>query len=112
MKRLKEIKERTIKASDGWKGYSNYPFDVVLERPRPSLSKHDSEKDDRIRLHVDDAIFIVSAKPDMLYLLEEIEKLNQFKHDVMWHFSTSFFYDDKTRCDSIKNLIDKDNKDA
>lgn len=74
MNRLKEIKDRALKAADGWTGTSNYPFDTILKRPRSSLSKHDSEKDDRIRLHIDDAALICSAKEDILYLIELIEK--------------------------------------
>lgn len=77
-KELTEIKTRAEKAADNWTGYSNYPFDTTLNRPRMSLSKHDSEQYNLIQyLHCNDAALIVSAKKDILKLIAYIEELKK-----------------------------------
>ncbi len=83
---IEKIKDRAEKASDGWTGSSNYPFYTDLKRPRMSLGKHDSDKYDDIRfLHVDDAALIVTAKRDILFLLDHMKELEKELHSYKFN---------------------------
>jgi len=83
---LIEIETRVNKAADGWTGSSNYPFYTDLKRPRQSLGKHDSDKYDDIRfLHVDDAALIVTAKRDILFLLDHMKELEKELHSYKFN---------------------------
>lgn len=55
---------------DKWGGSCNYPFYVVLNKPRPSLSKHEGTKRSENMWHMDDGIFIVGAKKNMGQLID------------------------------------------
>lgn len=113
MKKLKDIKDRWEKAApkEKWIGHCNYPFYVILNKPRPSLSKHEGTNRGDNMWHMDDGLFIANAKSDMEELFRIIEQLEKFKHDVMWHFSTSFFLDNKTRDESLKKCINDFDKE-
>lgn len=83
---IEQIKDRAEKAADGWSGSSNYPFYTDLKRPRQSLGKRDSDKYDDIRfLHVDDAALIVTAKQDILFLLDHTQKLEKELHSYKFN---------------------------
>lgn len=55
---------------DKWGGSSNHPFYVILDKPRPSLSKHEGTPRGENMWHMDDGIFIVGAKKNMGQLIE------------------------------------------
>lgn len=72
-KRVKAIKDRLNKVSGHWdKFYCNYPFYVVVRKPRPSLSKHDLERPEYWSM--EDGLFVANAVSDIEFLLSLIEK--------------------------------------
>jgi hypothetical protein len=76
MAKLDYIRQRHAAATPGpWKGHINYPFYGVVEKPAPSLSKHDDERPRYWRYQ--DAIFTVNAHTDMTYLFHQIVRLSE-----------------------------------
>ena len=75
MKLFKKTRERLEKAApiENWTGCMNYPFDGYLDKPRPSLSKHEGTKRAERSLHCDDLIFILTARRDMPKLLQALD---------------------------------------
>ena len=57
-----------------WYHSANIPFYVSLEKPRTSLSKHDSDRPSY--WHYDDGIYAAYAMNVVPALIEEIERLN------------------------------------
>lgn len=75
-KRLLEIEERLAKMYSGeWSCSANLPFNVDVRKPRPSLSKHDHER--LTYWHMDDAIFVLNARQDILFLLDLVKQLTK-----------------------------------
>jgi hypothetical protein len=76
---FRDIKLRWEKAApeDKWTGTANIPFYVVLEKPRPSLSKHEGTKRGADMWHYDDGIFVACAKRDMGKLINHIDALQK-----------------------------------
>lgn len=72
--RLERIKERLKTVTPGpWGPYSaNIPFNAIVTKPAPSLSKHDSERPTYWR--VEDAVFVATAVDDMKYLIALLEE--------------------------------------
>jgi hypothetical protein len=88
MKLFKKTRERLEKAApiEKWTGSMNYPFDGYLDKPRPSLSKHEGTKRGERSLHCDDLVWILTARRDMPKLLQAldiaIEALARVKHEA------------------------------
>ena len=70
-KPLEYIRARWNKATKELVGHVNYPFSGYIEKPRPSLSKHDRERP-HSNWHVDDVNFLCSAYPDIELLLQAV----------------------------------------
>ena len=71
---LKEVSERAEAATPGpWVAYANMPFNVDLQKPRPSLSKHDAVKP--TYWHPHDALFVLHARTDIPTLLKIIKRM-------------------------------------
>ena len=80
--RLDEIEARLAATSPApWSGSGNLPFYATLDKPGPSLSKHDSERNDYWK--VEDVEFVLSARNgDMQFLIDEVERL-QLENDTL-----------------------------
>lgn len=63
------------------------------------------------KIFINNDPFIQSLKSDIEELFKRIQKLEQHKHDVMWHFDTSFFLNNISRDKSLKILINNFDKD-
>jgi hypothetical protein len=77
---LKRLREVAMKATPGpWGPWnSNMPFYVVVDKPAPSLSKHDDDRPTYWRF--EDGVFVLQFNPVMvLELLDEIERLQEFE---------------------------------
>ena len=82
--RLEEIEASLAATSPApWSGSVNIPFYGTLDKPGPSLSKHDSERSNYWK--VEDVEFVLSARNgDMQYLIDEVKRLqleNESLHD-------------------------------
>lgn len=76
IKRLEEIEERVNAMYSGdWVCSANIPFNVDVVKPRPSLSKHDGFRS--TYWHVDDALFVLNARQDVLFLLDLVKQLTK-----------------------------------
>lgn len=75
MKLFKELREAIEKAApkEDWKGSMNYPFDIVIEPPRSSLSKHWGTVRGQRQWHCDDGLFILRARHEVPKLLEAFD---------------------------------------
>lgn len=75
MEELRKLKDICFKATPGpWGPYrANVPFYAEVNKPSPSLSKHDHERPSYWR--IEDAIFIAAASENMLPLINKIESL-------------------------------------
>lgn len=72
MSKIREIQERLNKVLPTWTAFGgNIPFYVDVQKPRPSLSKHDNERP--TYWHYDDGAFVAAAPYDMQFLLEILE---------------------------------------
>ena len=77
---LKELRKIAEKATPGpwgpWTG--NYPFNVDVRKPAPSLSKHDNERPTYWRY--EDAVFVLRFSPETVtMLINRIEELEREK---------------------------------
>lgn len=76
--RLKEIEERVKAMYAGkWVCNGNIPFNVDVVKPRSSLSKHDASRP--TYWHMDDALFVLNARQDVLFLLDLVKQLTKGK---------------------------------
>jgi hypothetical protein len=73
LKRLKQIAQDATPGPWGPMN-ANYPFYVDMEKPAPSLSKHDQDRPTYWRYQ--DAIYVLSFNPVVVIeLIEKIEEL-------------------------------------
>lgn len=75
LKRLKKVCEDAT-PEDKWTGTGNYPFYVILEKPAPSLSKHEGTPRAARMWRYQDGAFILEARRAMPKLIEEVERLS------------------------------------
>ena len=90
--RLKEYEQKAT-PKEKWEGYSNTPFYAVLEKPAPSLSKHDYERPHYWRC--EDVNYVLFTRHQMAKLLEVVEKQNkalQFASTDNYEGPGGFFY--------------------
>ena len=75
-KRLDEIEKRVNAMYAGeWTCNANMPFNADVVKPRPSLSKHDVSRP--TYWHMDDALFVLNARQDVLFLLDLVKQLTK-----------------------------------
>ena len=77
---IKELRKIAEEATPGpWGPWSaNYPFNVVVKKPAPSLSKHDHARPEYWRYQ--DGLFVSIFNPKMvLDLLNEIDRLKEIE---------------------------------
>jgi hypothetical protein len=77
---LKMLREIAAEATPGpWGPWSaNIPFNIVVEKPAPSLSKYDHERTNYWRY--EDGLFVLYFNPKIaLELLDEIDRLKEFE---------------------------------
>lgn len=74
---LKDIETRLKESTPGnWTGSSNQPFYATIDKPAPSLSKHDRERPHYWRIA--DVTFVLAAhNHDVPKLLEEVKRLKK-----------------------------------
>jgi hypothetical protein len=75
MKLFDKMKEIESKAApiEKWTGSMNYPFYGDLDKPRPSLSKHEGTEHDQRMLHCDDLSFILVSRRTVPKLLKALD---------------------------------------
>ncbi len=76
----KELRKIAESATPGpWGSWcANTPFYVDVQKPAPSLSKHDNERPTYWRM--EDALFVLHFNPKIvLELLDEIERLKEIE---------------------------------
>jgi hypothetical protein len=81
MKLFDKMKEIESKAApiENWTGTANIPFYGVLDKPRPSLSKHEESESFKNVLHCDDLYFILVARRAVPKLLKALDiAINSF----------------------------------
>lgn len=74
MNRLLKIKDIIEKASpvENWGPYTaNIPFYAIVNKPSPSLSKHDLERSEYWK--VEDAVFVAMARRELPKLIDDME---------------------------------------
>jgi hypothetical protein len=76
---IEKIEKYLEKATPGnWTGHMNYPFYAVIDKPAPSLSKHDSERPNYWK--IDDVEFVLVMKNGgVQFLLDEIKRLKEIE---------------------------------
>lgn len=78
--RLKEMREIANKATPApWTGGANIPFYAYLNKPAPSLSKHEGTARGRHLWRIEDVTFVVAAREIMLELLDYVDTLRASK---------------------------------
>lgn len=67
------LKEKDKKAHPApWSGSANYPFYACIDKPRPSLSKHDQERPQYMMIEdVDLLLFLRNNVSHIIKFLEE-----------------------------------------
>lgn len=77
-KTIEKLEESLKKVTLPFTGSENYPFYVSLDKPRPSLSKHDGKCANY--WHIDDGYYMLRCVNEMPKILEYIRQLeNQVK---------------------------------
>lgn len=89
---ISELRELESKASKGpWTAVANIPFYAVLNKPSPSLSKHDSERPEY--WNIDDVKFVLQARNELSRLLDLLERAVNEIETIKKYFE-SCGYDD------------------
>lgn len=111
MKLFDKMKEIESKAApiEKWIGTANIPFYGYLQKPRPSLSKHEGSEHSERMLHYDDLMFILAARRNMPKLLQALdiamEALNHFNYDCIMGWETESQCDPKCSNCLVKRSI-------
>lgn len=89
LEKIKELEELCEKATPGpWTGSSNIPFYSILDKPSPSLSKHDTPYSRHWRIA--DVEFVVVARnsfPEALKDLKQAYKEIEVFRTALFKFS-------------------------
>lgn len=70
--KLNQLKKLLEKVELPWSFSANYPFNVVVEKPRASLSEHDEKP---TYWHWDDGVYMAAAVNELPNLIARIEQL-------------------------------------
>lgn len=101
--RLLNIKELEKNATPGpWTGQANYPFYACIDKPAPSLSKHDAERPNYWR--IEDVKFVVTARTEVPMLIEKLEQYTERDK-----FIKEFITNEYVELDSLMELAFRQN---